>query len=278
MMDLDSHEERVLRVLSETRNRDILTALEDASRSLDVDELAERLVAREAHPDGSAEAEDERERVRISLHHHRLPKLAEAGLVEYDHDENVVRRVRTGNAGPMDPESIDELLNRFQLESDAIEVVEGRTAAAERGRRLTEEADEELFLMYVSPDLLEEECLRHARDAIERGVDIYLGSQNSEIRDLVRERFPEVTLWEPELDWLNVPSSYPTVGRFVLADREKVMFALLNEPSLEGPSGETAVIGEGEDNPLVVLVRELLGPRLDHLDYQSENFRSELPF
>lgn len=277
-MDLDSHEESVLRVLSETRNRDILTALEDANRALDVDELAERLVAPETRSDDSTEAEDDLERVRISLHHHRLPKLAEVGLVEYDHDENVVRRVRAGNAGPMNPESIDELLDRFQLEDDAIEVVEGRTAAAERGRRLTDEADEELFLMYDSPDLLEEECLHHARDAIERGVDIYLGSQNSELRDLARERFPEVTLWEPELDWLNVPSSYPTVGRLVLADREQVMFALLDDPSSAGPSEEAAVIGEGEDNPLVVLVRELLGPRLDHLDYQSENFRSELPF
>jgi hypothetical protein len=54
--------------------------------------------------------------------------------------------------------------------------------------------------------------------------------------------------------------------------------ATASEEDAEKARRETAVIGAGEDNPLVVLVRELLGPRLDHLDYQSENFRSELPF
>jgi hypothetical protein len=278
-MDLDSNEERVLRLLSETRNREVLTTLENAGRALEVNELADRLVVEETSFDGSAGPTSELERVRITLHHNRLPKLADAGLIEYDYDENVARRNRAA-ADRMDFESIGELLGCFQLQTDdeRIEVIEGRDAAVEHGRRLTDEADEELFLMFVSEDMLEDECLQYASDSIERGVDIYLGSRNPEIRELARERFPEVTLWEPELDWMNVPSSYPTVGRLVLADRERVMLAVLDGPESADASQETAVIGAGEDNPLVVLVRELLGPRLDHLDYQSENFRSELPF
>jgi len=36
--------------------------------------------------------------------------------------------------------------------------------------------------------------------------------------------------------------------------------------------------GDGTTIPPVVLVRELLGPRLDHLDYQSDDFLGALPF
>ena len=282
-MDLDSHEEAILRLVSEAHNREILTILENAGRPLHVDGLAERIAARTVSADGSAGSEEELERVRISLHHDRLPKLADAGLVEYDREDNVVaRRDRPAvDAEWTDFDDVEQLLDRFHTGSGAdgatVGTIEGREAVIEHGRRLADEAEEELFLMYVSTDLLEAECIRYARDAMERGVDIYLGSNNSSVRDLTRERLPEVTIWEPQSDWLNAPSSYPTVGRLVLADREKVMLALLDDPDSDS-NAETAMIGEGEDNPLVALVRDLLGPRLDHLDYQSEDFRSQLPF
>lgn len=37
---------------------------------------------------------------------------------------------------------------------------------------------------------------------------------------------------------------------------------------------ETALVSPGEDDELVVLVRELLAHRLDVLDYQSETFEN----
>ena len=40
---------------------------------------------------------------------------------------------------------------------------------------------------------------------------------------------------------------------------------------------ETVITGEGADSTLVVLIRELLGSRLDHLDAQSADFGSEIP-
>lgn len=63
-----------------------------------------------------------------------------------------------------------------------------------------------------------------------------------------------------------------------LADRRKVTLAVPDEPTDEGTNPpETAVVGEGEENSLVVPVRELLGSRLDHLDYQAADFGGELP-
>lgn len=279
-----SDEEQIIRLLTDEHNRAILTVLDDEARELPLAELAERLVTRGETVFESADYERELERVLVSLHHSRLPKLAEAGLVEYDSDETVVSREDSSAVDPewLDVELVDELLARFRTESGADEdelgVIVGRESVIEYGRRLADEAEDELFLMYVSDDLLESECLRHARDALDRGVDISLGSRDSGVRDLVREQLPEVELWEPQFDWTNAPSTYPRVGRLVLADRDRVMLGMVAESDGERTTAERAVIGRGEENPLVVLVRDLLGPRIDHLDYQSETFRSELPF
>ena len=278
-----SDNERIGRLVSDPRYRAVLTALEDADGPLRVRDLAERLLDRDDAPLETAASESELERLLVSLHHDRLPKLADVGLVEYDQEANVAKDVSsTVDAEWLDADIVADLVARFEargaIDESAIGVVEGRENVVDYGRRLADEAEDELFLMYVSDDLLKESCLEHAKDAIERGVDIYMGSQNSTVCDLTRRHLPEATLWEPQLDWMNVPSRYPTIGRLVLADREKVMLAMLDEPEANGTSGETAVVGTGQDNPLVVLVRELLGPRLDHLDYQSEEFRSELPF
>jgi hypothetical protein len=40
---------------------------------------------------------------------------------------------------------------------------------------------------------------------------------------------------------------------------------------------DTAITGEDEDDSPVVLLRQLLGSRLDHLDAQGEDFRSQVP-
>ena len=280
--DLD--EDEPVHLASDSPNREVATLLREAGRPLHVDELAERLVDRNAAILDSSSYEHELERVRLSLHHNHLPKLADAGVVEYDRDENVAvhRDDAAADAEWMDEAQFDELLTRFRTERDAAEnaigVIEGRENVIEHGRRLADEADEELFCMYASDDLLEDECIRRAEIAIERGVDIYLGSQNRDVLDLARRRLPEATLWEPQLDWLSAPSRSPKVGRLVLADREKIMLALLNEGASDDASSETAMIGDGAANPLVVLVRELLGPRLDHLDYQSSDLRSQLRF
>ena len=62
----------------------------------------------------------------------------------------------------------------------------------------------------------------------------------------------------------------------MFADREAVMIGTLGEGD-NGDYDETAITGEGENNSLVVLLREMLGSRLDHLDAQSEDFLTQIP-
>ncbi|WP_408958664.1 ArsR family transcriptional regulator [Natrinema sp. 74] len=276
---MDSHEDRVIRLIAERRNRAILSILNDAARSLAVTELAERL----AESDAFGTADIDRQRVTLSLHHKELPRLDEVGLINYDPETNVVsyETYPSVSAEWLELEMIDELLSCFEAGTaatdDTVGILEDREDVVEYGRYLVDEADEELFCMYVSPDLFEEACIQSVRDAIGRGVAVSMGTHDSTVRELARTQLPEATVWEPQLDWLNDTGQRPTVGRLVFTDREKLMIALLDETAADGMI-ERAIVCDGADNPLVVFVRELLGPRLDHLDYQNEDLLDALPF
>ena len=72
----------VFDALGEFRRRYALYALADADGPLDIETLAERVAEREA---GRSDADGDRvDRVRLTLVHNHLPKLVNAGLIEYD--------------------------------------------------------------------------------------------------------------------------------------------------------------------------------------------------
>lgn len=279
-----THEDRFIQILADPRNRMILRHLNSVEGPLGVTQLADALLQQENTLVSSPEYEEGLEQTRISLHHHRLPKLDDAGLVEYDPKANVISDPAPleMSAEWQDMDTIDDLLGRFssgqRTHEHPVGIIKGRERVVEYGRWLFDTAIDEVFCIYITPDLIGEQCLTHVKDACNREVDVMLGSQNPEVRSLAREWLPDVTVWEPQQDWRNDPMAYPKVGRLVLADREKITLAILDEPGSDGVSPETALIGEGETNPLVVLVRELLGSRLDHLDYQTKDFRTKLPF
>ncbi|WP_256301027.1 DUF7344 domain-containing protein [Haloarchaeobius salinus] len=67
--------DRLLALLSNCRRRQALATLATEDEPLTVEELTERLPAID---------ESEADRVQLELHHNHLPKLARAGLVEYE--------------------------------------------------------------------------------------------------------------------------------------------------------------------------------------------------
>lgn len=78
-------------------------------RRMPFDELAEYVAAREAD-EGVGEPSDELiERVRISLYHTHIPKLAEARLVKYDRENEMVVLTRPA-------EKVDEYLDALTLQ------------------------------------------------------------------------------------------------------------------------------------------------------------------
>lgn len=276
-MEQNPRTEAQLELLADSFHRTVVTVVAEAGTPLYVEDLAERLVSRGTAVVRTDDYETLVDRTATSLHHEHLPRLAAAGLVEYDSEANLVANRTAPGVAWHDGTAIEEVLAHLPgIEGDT-GTVEGRQSVIEYGRQLADEAEAELFCLYVDADLLEDECVCRARAAMDRGVEVSLGSRDPAVRDLARSRLSAATVWEPQLDWLNA-GTYPRVGRLVLVDRRKLMLAVLEEPDPDGTyPAETAVVGEGEDHPLVVLVRELLGSRLDHLDYQSERFRHRLP-
>lgn len=282
-MRLDQRTEDQLRILTDSRNRAICDIVDETGGSLHVTELAERLVSQDVIVVSEPTYIDQIDRMCLELHHERLPKLADVHLLEYDPHANLVT---PRSSTPIDVEwhddaSLEELLPQLSTNSpgdeDTIGTINGHESVFEYALQLTDEATKELFCLFITPDLLKEKCFHSGENAFDRGVSIYIGSRNAAVRQVTRHHLPEATIWEPQLDWMNTPK-YPRVGRLILMDRLKVMLSIFEEPPPKGASPkETALVGNGEDNPLVVLVRELLGPRLDHLDYQSDEFRSKLP-
>lgn len=89
----------VFDALQNPRRRFVLAYLRQQDRPVTLTELAQKTAAWEADAPVS-EVEDERvNRVKLSLHHTHLPKLADLGLVEYTADDphtvSPTERVRT---------------------------------------------------------------------------------------------------------------------------------------------------------------------------------------
>ncbi|QCS42790.1 hypothetical protein [Natrinema versiforme] len=278
----------VFEALADSRRRTVLAVLSDQYHPIATETLARDIAARE---DDVTEREVSGERVDevlASLVHVHLPLLSDATLVGYDDDADRVSyeghpAVRAEWIQPADsaPATTGDAGTDAVADSTAgtdVRTLDGRDTIIATGQSLCERAEDELFLMFTTTGLLEEGCFRRIEDAVDRGVDVYLGSRDPRVRDLVRERVPEVVLWEPQLDWLNLPPEGESVGRLVFADRDAVMLGTLGQPLPgDGEYAETAILGEGPHNGLVALMRQMLGSRLDGPDAQSADRRSQFP-
>jgi len=81
----------VFRALSDHRRRCVCHYLAQAEDSLSVDELAELLAASMTEKTRAVLTSAEIEKTRTELHRIHLPKLTEAGIVEHDDEQGVVR-------------------------------------------------------------------------------------------------------------------------------------------------------------------------------------------
>jgi len=71
-------------LLSDTRRRYVLYDLSRTNGATSLSELAERVVALETGESPTVVSDERRREVELSLAHVHLPKLADAGVVEFD--------------------------------------------------------------------------------------------------------------------------------------------------------------------------------------------------
>lgn len=83
--------DRVFALLADQRRRIILACLRDHAQAIALADLAEEVAIRETErPIPEIPARHIQE-IRLVLHHTHLPKLVEAGAVEYDHERDLIR-------------------------------------------------------------------------------------------------------------------------------------------------------------------------------------------
>lgn len=280
--------DRTLETLRPARRRIVCSVLARQGDALDVDDLAALVAVREN--DGRLVDVDESDwrPVATSLGHVHLPALADAGLVAYDRSSGTVEiaadapqwRADWLAASPLGEvtaalESARRAETASRLGTGATDVVttgtgacwtiDGRADVIARSHDVADSATEELFVTVPDANILQQRRLERWRAAVGRGVDLYVGSRSSQVREIVRAAVPGATICEPRSDWLNFPAEGVHHGRVVFADRERVLLATVDDANSNDDPRVTAITGEGPENALVMLVREHVGPRLDRL-------------
>jgi len=267
--------------IADARRRDVLDVLSHQFGRIHVETLARELEAADRETSESDVPREDVERALRRLYHVDLPVLADAGLVEYDADAGTV--AYDGHPELRVPWMHSVFTSEFrqsltgEASPDGIGEIEGREAVVSFGQSLCERAEDELFCMFTDTQLLEAGCLARIRDASREGVDVYLGTRDEGVREYVRENAPSVVLWEPNTDWLNIPVAGDRVGRLVFADREAVMLGTLLERRSDDVHEEQAIVGDGEHDTLVTMIRQLLAPHLEELDKETDDVEAALP-
>lgn len=86
----------VFDALADERRRFILRYVIDQSGGVGFDELANGIHNRETRSNGGFSERDDRERIRCALYHSHLPKLDDAGIVEFDRTHDTVHLTLDG--------------------------------------------------------------------------------------------------------------------------------------------------------------------------------------
>lgn len=91
--DVSSSRTEVYEALGNERRHRLLLISVNESLPIDVPELARLVAASERETSPQTVAEEQVEKVHVSLYHNHLPKLADAGLIDYDQTEGTVKAV-----------------------------------------------------------------------------------------------------------------------------------------------------------------------------------------
>ncbi|WP_255171674.1 DUF7344 domain-containing protein [Natrononativus amylolyticus] len=80
----------IFELLKNRRRREVLQYLLEAEETVTLGELAEQIAAWENDTDVNALNSDQRKRVYVALYQTHLPKMDDAGIVEYDQDRGLI--------------------------------------------------------------------------------------------------------------------------------------------------------------------------------------------
>lgn len=80
----------IFELLKNRRRRKVLSYLLDAEETVTLGELAEQIAAWENDTEVTALSSDQRKRVYVALYQTHLPKMADAGIIDYNRDRGLI--------------------------------------------------------------------------------------------------------------------------------------------------------------------------------------------
>ncbi len=80
----------IFELLKNRRRREVLSYLLEADETVTLGELAEQIAAWENDTEVAALSSDQRKRVYVALYQTHLPKMDDAGIVDYDQDRGLI--------------------------------------------------------------------------------------------------------------------------------------------------------------------------------------------
>jgi hypothetical protein len=136
--------------------------------------------------------------------------------------------------------------------------MEGETAVAERLATLVGEADEEVLLAVAVDALLGEDLFDALVDAVDRGVDVVVGSPDESIRARLREALGDGEVVETWTWWESVPIEAGAVTSVLMADGTSLLVSADATTDLPGVRKHRAVWTDSSEAPVVGLMRPLI--------------------
>lgn len=202
-------------------------------------------------------------------------RLAEKGLIEIEHSstrryrsfpiEQVVEQFETEYAELLD--ALDDGLSAIEADATVTEAgmwtLFGATPVNARAKDLIRRAETELVVAVPEVKLLDPACLRHLREAVERGVELLVVTESEAVREALVDELPEGAIRVRELGWLAGGGGDSLVARIVLSDRKAVLLATCDDREpVRGPSVK-GVWASGSATPLVTIVTQFVTGAID---------------
>lgn len=162
-----------------------------------------------------------------------------------------------------------QTLETRNIETDAVWEIADRKGVLVRMLMHIDEAEEEVYLLVSTGDLLEQELLEALDEANERGVTIFAEVPEESARNRLHEVIPDcrVAITDLPIESMKVDDREP--GRLMMVDQNTVLMSALKSGLVPGETEETGLWGSEVGHGLIAWLRPLLLTRLERLDFES---------
>ena len=136
--------------------------------------------------------------------------------------------------------------------------MEGETAVSERLATLVGDADDEVLLAVAVDALLGEDLLDALDDAVDRGVEVMIGSPDEAIRERLTDAVDGAEVVETWTWWDAVPIDAGAVTSVCMVDGDALLVSADAATDLPGVRKHRAVWTDSAEAPVVGMMRPLL--------------------